>query len=43
MKWVWYKVATPEWRLGLNRYPNAIIGAYVVLGPRCLSLVWRSP
>lgn len=43
MRLVIYRVAVPGWRAGLNRYPNAVIGVFVVLDSRCLSFVWRKP
>jgi len=41
MKLLLYRVASPGWSMGLNRYPDKVIGAYAVLGRRCLSFVWR--
>lgn len=45
-----YRVADPGWKIGRNIYdyrPDGgkryVIGAYVLFGSRCLSLVWRRP
>lgn len=45
-----YRVADPGWRAGLNRYDyrpyggeRYTIGAYIVIGTRCLSLRWGRP
>jgi hypothetical protein len=45
-----YRAADPGWKVGRNIYdyrPDGgkryIIGVYVLLGARCLSLVWRRP
>jgi hypothetical protein len=46
-RWCWpkfnvYIPAEPRpWRAGLNRYPEAIIGVYVVAFGRCFGLRWK--
>jgi hypothetical protein len=38
-----YRPADTRPRLGLNRYPHVVIGAYVVAFRRCWGLRWRRP
>ena len=49
MRFLIYKIAEPQWSFGWNTYceiltPKGVgrtIGAYMNVGSRCLSLVWR--
>lgn len=38
-----YRPADRRTRVMLNRYPGVVIGAAVVLGGRCFSLLWGRP
>lgn len=38
-----YRPADTHPRIGFNRYPGVVIGAYAVFCRRCWGLQWRRP